>query len=211
MNGLWFNDIHSYEHLNLVLSKVSIPPATPKTSFIDIPGGDGSVDLTEAQGEVRYRDRECSFTFTVFPDENFEEKKKNISNLINGRRYRIRLDKDPLYYYEGRCVINEYASDKNHHQIVVNATVAPYKLKVNQTVVTVAPGESVTGSLTNGRKSVLPTITCTEVADIVFEGNTYNLNAGTHTLLNIMLKEGNNIVTVTSDGETTFTYQEGDL
>lgn len=211
MKGIYFDGIHSYENLNLVLSGISIPPATVKTTYVDIPGGDGSVDLTEALGEVKFKDRECAFTFTVFPYEDFEEKKKHISNLLNGKRCKIKLDKDPGYYWDGRCFINEYASDKNLHKIVVGATVAPYKLKTEMTSVIVPAGESVAETLVNGRKTVVPTITNSDDATIIFEGNTYTLKAGTHTILNIELKYGDNQVTVTSTGQVKFTYQEGDL
>ena len=137
MKGIWFDDVHSYNDLNLVLSKPDIPPATAKENFVDIPGGDGSVDLTEALGEVKFKDRKCSFAFTVFPTDDFEEKKKEVSNLLNGKRCKIRLDKDPNYYWLGRCAVNNYESDKNLHKIVVGATVAPYKYKLDETVVTV--------------------------------------------------------------------------
>lgn len=211
MKGMYFDSVHSYTDLNLVLSSVNIPPAEVKKNYIDIPGGDGSVDLTAALGEVRYKDRECTFTFSCFPQDDFEEKKTRISNLLNGAVCRIRLDKDPGYYYQGRCFVNEYASDKNLHKIVVGATVAPYKLKTNVTTVTIRAGESVSVALVNSRKSVVPTITTTANTTIKFGGNTYTLNAGTHTFLNIELKQGNNMVTVTSTAPVIFTYQEGDL
>lgn len=212
MKGIWFDDIHSYEDLNLILSKISIPPANPKTNYVDIPGGDGSVDLTETLGEVKFQDREASITFTVLPTDDFEEKKKEVSNLLNGVRFnRIIVDKDPEYYWVGRCKINEYASDKNLHKIVVGAILAPYKLKVNKTVITAPKGENVTVVLENGRKTVVPSITNTADATVVFNGNAYELNPGTHTVLDIVLKLGQNPVTVTSDEIVKFTYQEGDL
>lgn len=211
MRGIWFDSIHSYTDLNLLLSSVEIPPASVKRKLVDIPGGDGSVDLTEALGEVRFNDRECVFTFTVFPKDNFEEKKKQVSNLLNGKRCRIMLDKDPGYYWLGRCSINEYASDKNLHKIVVGAVVAPYKLKNGQTVVTIPSGTSVAKTLLNGRKTVVPTITCTADFTIVFGGRPINGNADTHTIPDIELKHGENIVTVTSTAPVVFTYQEGEL
>ena len=211
MKGIWFDNIHSYNNLNLVLSKVDIPPAAVKTAYVDIPGGDGSVDLTEALGEVKYKDRVCSFTFTVFPFDDFEEKKREVSNFLNGRRCRITVDKDPNYYWEGRCSVNEYASDKNIHKIVVGATVAPYKLKTNQTTVFIPAGENITGSLWNGRRTVVPTITNTADATIIFKDNRYDISAGTHKILNIELVEGINTVEVTSTAPVKFTYQEGDL
>ena len=211
MKGMYFDNIHSYRDLNLVLSSVNIPPATAKTTFVDIPGGDGSVDLTEALGEVKYKDRGCTFTFSVFPYEDFEEKKKHISNILNGRQCKITLDKDFEYYWVGRCTVDSYASNKNLHKIVVKATVTPYKLKRTQTIVTIPAGTSVVRMLENGRKSVVPTITTTAAATVIFEGNTYNLGVGTHTILNIELKHGRHQVTVTSTSPVVFTYQEGDL
>lgn len=211
MKGMFFDEIHSYTDLNLVLSAVSIPPAAVKTNYVDIPGGDGSVDLTEALGEVKYKDRDCAFTFTVLPQDDYEGKKMQVSNLLNGKRCRIKLDKDPGYHWEGRCFINEYASEKKIRKIVVKATVAPYKLKDEVTNVIVPAGELVSVTLENGRKTVVPTITNTDAATIHFDGNTYTLNAGTHTILNIELKQGKHQMFVTSDGQVRFTYQEGDL
>lgn len=211
MKGIAFGNVHSYKDLNLVLSEVVIPPAAVKTTFVNIPGGDGSVDLTEALGEARYKDRECSFTFTVFPSDDFEEKKRRISNLLNGRRFKIILDKDPGYYWDGRCSVNSYASDKRINKIVVKATVAPYKLKVNLTNTIVPAGNKVVRLLPNSRKTVVPTITNTADAIIIFGDNTYEINPGTHKLLGIELVEGGNEVTVTSTDNVKFTYQEGDL
>ena len=211
MKGVWFDDVHSYTDLNLVLSEVNLPPAIPKTTFIDIPGGDGSVDLTEALGEVKYKSREGSFTFTAFPTDDFEVKKRQVSNLLNGKRCKIRLDKDPDYYWIGRCVVDEYASDKNVHTIVVAFVVAPYKLKNSLTTVTVPAGTSVVRTLQNARKTVVPSITCTAEATILFNGITFKFNSGTHKNLDIELKEGGNQVTVTSTKAVVFTYQEGDL
>lgn len=211
MKGIQFNNLHSYYDMNLVLSKVVIPPAAVKTNFVDIPGGDGSVDLTEALGKVRYKNRECSFTFTVFPSDDFEEKKTEVSNLLNGKRFKIILDKDPDYYWDGRCSIDSYASDKKINKIVVKATVSPYKLKTTVTKIIVQAGNDVVKTLLNGRKTVVPTITNTAEATIIFDGNTHKINPGIHRILNIELVEGGNEVTVTSTGDVEFTYQEGDL
>jgi phage-related protein len=211
MKGIKFDNTHSYDDLNLVLSKVDIPPAAVKTTYVDIPGGDGSIDLTEALGEVRYKDRVCKFTFTVFPYDDFEEKKKEISNLLNGKRCRIIVDKDPDYYWDGRCSIDNYASDKNIHQIVVGAIVAPYKLKVSETTVFVPAGVNLIGRLWNGRRTIVPAITNTADAKITFNGVSYMVDAGTHKILNIELVEGINVVEVTSVNPVKFTYQEGDL
>lgn len=218
--GIIFDNIHSYSDLHLILSKVEIKPAKPKTSYIDIAGGDGSLDLTEAHGEVKYSDRDCKFTFTMHPeygltDEDFEVKKTEISNLLSGKRFKITLDKDPDYYYLGRCTVDDFLSNKRIRQIVVTAKVYPYKYKQKETIVRFnLNADEETVILKNGRKSVVPIIVCTtKDAVIKFGDGVYTLSQGTNKILDICLVEGNNYLTISSTlgGIIAFSYQEADL
>lgn len=216
--GIKFNNIHSWDNLNLVLSGSEIPPAKPKTNYVDIPGGNGSVDLTEAHGDIVYYDRDCKFTFTMNPtndlsDSAFEEKKTQISNLLNGKVFNICLDKDESYYYSGRCEVSDYLSDKRLRQIVVTAKVKPYKLKVTETEVTTTLSSTVKQvTLKNGRMKVVPEIVCSnDNTTIIFNSKTITLNAGTHNILDIELVKGDNILQVQGTGTIKFKYREGDL
>ena len=214
--GIQFGDIHSYYDLNLVLSSVDIPPAQPKTNYIDIPGGNGSIDLTEALGEVKYKDKALTFVFTMFPNDllTFEEKKTQIANALNGKRFeKITVEKDSDYYYTGRCVVDSFLEDKMLRQFTVVATVNPYKLKQNETIVAIPlTSTAKTIVLTNGRKSVRPTITCSaNGAKIVIGNATYSLNKGTQTVSTLVLKEGVTEMQVSGSGTMEFKYREGDL
>lgn len=216
--GVLFNYIHSFYDLNLILSAVDISPAKPKTTYVDIPGADGSLDLTEAHGEVKYSDRTIKFTFTMNPagdlsERAWEEKKMEVSNALNGLACRITLDKDPDYYWQGRCSLDSYKSNKRVRQFVVAATVRPYKWKQSETVASFALSDVAQKvNIRNARKSVCPVITCTDDdTKIVFNGNTFSFNAGSHKNLNIRFTEGNNEVTISGAGLVAFAYQEGDL
>lgn len=213
--GISFGDIHSYYDLELILSKVDIPPAIPKTTYVDIPGGDGSIDLSEAQGEIRYKDRELKFTFTVKPsiDSTFEDKKSEVSNCINGKVFRITLDKDSDYYYYGRCTVSSYTENKNILQIVISATAKPYKFRQNKTTVSfLLYGEEKAINLLNGRKSVAPYITVSDNdTEIVFDGYRYTLDKGVYHIPDIRLKQGNNHMILSGTGNVKFEYQEADL
>ncbi len=211
MKGVSFNGVHSWRDLHLVLSAVDIPPAEPKLNFVEVPGRDGDIDISEANGEIRFNDRECEFTFTVMPEDDFEQKKTEVSNLLNGRRCKIAVDKDPDYNWTGRCSINEYASSKVINKIVVSAIVAPYKLKSTETRVTVKAGTKVQQALTNGRKSVVPAVTATAQTTIELDGKQIQFGIGTHTNLAFQLKEGTTTIKVTSTAPVTIVYQEGDL
>lgn len=208
--GVYFDDIHSFNDLNLILAPFVPVPATPKTNHIDITGGNGSLDLTEALGEVTYKDREFSFTFSVNPSDtmSFDEKVSQVSNALNGKACKITLDRDSEYYWLGRCTVDKYAQDKNLKQISVKATVRPYKLKQNITVVETTAGAV---SLKNDRKPVVPTITVDNQTTLTFKGNEYTLNPGTHKILDIQLCEGENLITVDGSGHVKFEYQEGSL
>lgn len=214
--GILFDDIHSFHDLNLVLSGCDIPPATPKTNYVDIPGADGSVDLTEAHGEVRFNDRDCKITFTMKPDDvmTWEEKKTEISNLLNGKKAKITLDKDADFFYTGRCTVNSYLSSKKLRQIVVTARVSPYKLKHDETVLTYQLSDTPqTIIIQNSRKTVSPYIeTSDRGTKVIFGDRTFGLIvAGTHRVLDILLVEGENQLTIFGKGTITFRFREGVL
>lgn len=216
--GILFNNIHSFFDLDLILSKVEIAPAEPKTNYIDIPGGDGSLDLTEATGEVKYKDRVHLFTLTMNPahdlsERAWEEKKTAISNLLNGRAYKVTLDKDPDYYWTGRLAVDSYRSEKRLRQFVISATVRPYKLKQAETEVSVSlTGTAKTVTIRNARKTVCPVIECTNNTTKITFGNTVaTMDAGSHQFPEILFVEGENEVTISGSGTVTFRFQEGDL
>ena len=214
--GIAFGDVHSYDDLNLVLSVCpDMPPAKPKTTYIDIPGADGSIDLTEVHGEVKYEDRENEYTFTMIPGDEmtWEEKMSEVSGLLNGKRCKVTLDKDEDFFWDARVAVDEFASDRTLHQIVIGVKAHPYKLKQYVTKRTFSlTGTATTVTLTNGRKSVCPVIECTNDNTVITFGDlTVNLSAGKHEILDIQLKQGLNRVTVSGSGTVTFTYQEGEL
>lgn len=214
--GITFDDIHTFEDLNLILSVCpDMPPAKAKTNYIDIPGADGSIDLTEVHGEVKFSDRENKYTFTMMPNDSstWEEKMTEVSGLLNGKRCKVILDKDEDYYWDARVSVDDFSSDKTLHQIVIAVKAFPYKYKQFVTKRTFGlTGTPTTVNLSNGRKSVCPVIECTNDNTIVtFGAATVNLSAGKHEILDFQLKQGSNNVTVSGSGTVTFTYQEGEL
>lgn len=215
MKGVYFGEIHSYNDLNLILAPFTPTPATPRTNFLDIPGRDGKLDLTEANGEVKYNSRDFQFTFTVAPNDDltFDERVTVVSNALNGLRCKITLDRDPDFYWLGRCTVNKYTQDKNIGKITVKATVEPYKLRQSPSVTSfVLTDEEQIVILENDRMAAVPTIECTDDGTVVvFNGETYTLNAGETKTADIRFVEGENVLTLSGSGTITFTWQEGAL
>ena len=211
--GILFNGLHSYRDLGLVLTDVNIPPAVPKTSYIDIPGKDEPLDTTETLGEVKYNPRDCKFTFVVRSsiEMAFEDKKTQVSNLLNGIMCKIVLDVDEKFYYYGRVSVDSYSKRGNLEQIVIGAKVQPYKLLLQETVISADIETEASVTCANLRKSVVPTITTD--ADFVLKFNDISVAvpAGETIVPDIKFVQGENVVTCIGTGNITFTYREGSL
>lgn len=212
--GVSFGGTHSYRDLNLILSKVDTPPAEPKTVYVDIPGGNGSLDFTEACGGVKFKDRTLTFTFTMRPDDTrtWEQKQAQVANALNGRKMSIIVDDDPDTHYSGRVTVSNYVANKKIRQIVITARVSPFKSSNNETVVSrtlSSTGTSITLTVT-GRVSVVPTITVTGTAVIAFNGVYIEYTSpGTYRDSRISLSPGANYVDVMGTGTIKFTWVEG--
>lgn len=217
MKGIKFGEVHSYFDLNLILSQCNIKPPKAKTNYIDIPGADGTLDLTEAFGDVKYGDRTGSVVFSVLPSDDWELKKSEISNFLHGQRFDITLDTDPDYYYQGRCSVNDYKSDKKNRQISVDLTLNPWKLKQDITTVAVTSGINsyvpVKVNLSNDRMPAIVTANVKYNVNITYGDASWQLGTGKHTLLDLHLSYGENILDVkgATGSAVTFTYQEGSL
>ena len=210
MNGVKFDDTHSGTW-GIYLSNTEIEKPTPKTIFVPIPLGDGSVDLSEASGEVKY-DRRIITMSLFYPSSaaQFEDLLTILANEIHGKRKKITFDKDPNYYYVGRCDIDYKKSDVLG-TITIKAICEPYKYKLLPTQQIEAVSGSKVVTVANGRKTAFPKITTTAAFSIVKDGVTYSYGAVSSLQTTIPLFEGSNSLTITGTGTITFDWQEGAL
>jgi hypothetical protein len=216
--GTYFGGVHSHRDLDLIQQKVDVQPAEPKLNLVDIPGADGAKDMSELPGgRLHYKDRKITWTFALYPGANWDEKHRQVSNAINGRRCKITLGRDPRYYYYGRLTVKKYNTDKALRQITVEATCSPWILKQQPTIVTAtltASDEFTALILRNERKPVAPIIEVTAEATIRWNGSARGVSAGRFTSLDIELQEGDNVLEIRTsapDCKVTITYQEGSL
>lgn len=216
MNQIQFDDILSYDDWGVSLTSLFVGDAEPKENYIDIPFGDGSLDLTEAiAGEVMYSNREFEAVFTIKPPRSaWPDFLRMARAYLNGKKRIIRIAEEPDYCLVGRCKTS-FEIDGVLGRLTVSATCEPWKLKNAPTVqnVTIPASGTVTAYLPNSRKRVIPTITTSAEVSIAFCGQTTVVTAGTHKFTNIVLVEGENQMTITGTAGTTinFEYQEGAL
>lgn len=214
--GTNFGGIHSHRDLNLIQQQVVVAPAEPKLNLIDIPGANGSKDMSEQPaGRITFNDRMITWTFALYPGDNWRAKQRQVSNALNGRRFRITLDDDPDYYFDGRLSVKEHNRDRTLRQITVEAICAPYQLKQAETVITRTVNTTAQViQVPNECKPAIPRIKVTVETVLEWAGNTFTLTPGEHRLLDIEFPEGTKPLTVktkSGTGTITITYQEGAL
>ena len=212
MKGIRFGNYHSYDDFSLILSHKEIGSPPPKEEKIEIPGGDGDLDLTEFFGEVKYNNRQLMFEFsTIIPKDEFLTLFTMVQNALHGQRMQIVLDEDADWYYTGRISVSPWKAEKNIGKLTIDCDCDPYKLKNTVTKVSQNVTSSATIKLTNSRKRVVPTITTNAQMTIAFGSYRGTFNAGTFVIPELELHEGENTVTVTGTGNIAFSYREGAL
>ena len=212
MKGVKFGNQHSWNDFSLILSEKKIGSPSPKTETIDIPGGDGVLDLTEFFGEVRYNNRPLEFVFsTKVPQSEFLALFSRVQNALHGQKMRIVLDDEPEWFYVGRITVSEWKSDKAIGKLTIDCDCEPYKTKINETVIFAEVTEETTVILPNSKKRVVPTIDITGTVNLTYGVNFYALSEGRYDLPAVILENGNNSILLSGTGTAMFSYTERGL
>lgn len=143
-HSITIGDKNTFDDWHLIApTRPSIVAPQPKFKYIDVLGKSGSLDYTNAlTDEILYSDREGSWGFVVLnpgdlPDYMYTEEMyrynwadlySEILTYLNGRVFdRIVLEDDPEYTYKGRVWLNEWRSNAQWSQIVLNYRLEPFK------------------------------------------------------------------------------------
>lgn len=208
-----FGDIDSYKDLGLILSSREISSPKIKEHYVDVDGADGSLDLTEALGEIRYETRSIKLGFTVVDDRaKFWDIFSKVQNLIHGKRFRIVFDDDEDFYYVGRVSIDKWKTDKVLGTMNFTIEAEPYKYWREETVIIEDIVDTKTIRLINMRKSVNPTFLATNSMSLVFGSATVVVPPNEEIYSpDIRLTEGEHWLKVNGTGTLTIRYQMASL
>ena len=116
-------------------SRPSIVPPPVVTKYIEIPGSDGVIDLSEyLTGKATYGARNGSLSFVVDNDhESWETIRQNMINYLHGKKVKMRLEDDPYYFYEGRFTVGNWESGADHSSISITYNLDPFKYRIEAT------------------------------------------------------------------------------
>ena len=128
------NGTNSWDDWHIISpNRLLFNPPPVKTHYVDVPGANGQIDLTEALvGHPIYGNRTGSFTFIVLNDYgNWADRYSSMLGYFHGRRLKAILEDDPEYYYEGRFEVDEWGSEDSWSTISISYNVNPYKYRVS--------------------------------------------------------------------------------
>ena len=135
-HSVFFGGKNTWDDWHIVpTSRPVIKPPTKKTNYLDIPGADGVLDLSESlTGYPVYNNREGSIEFLVMNDyQPWEVLYSAILEHIHGQRMQMILEDDDQYFYEGVFEVEDWQSTVPRSTIVIKYNVGPYKWNINKT------------------------------------------------------------------------------
>lgn len=235
MRGVLFGEKHSFRDWGLILAsrpEISLPAV--RTVYVDVPGSDGSIDLTETlTGEVNYKNRKIRFEFSVIDKrEKWHEIYSEIADYLHGKEMKVILDEDDKWYYIGRMTLDEWQSDIASSTIVIEGNMDPFKYEINEYddwlwdtfdfetgIIREYNEIKIDGKASINvyglRNSVIPQFNINSGdgngMDIKFNNIEYHVPDGRHRVLGIIIKSGDNILEFKGNGTISIDYKGGRL
>lgn len=129
--GVTFDDrIHTERDWGLKLISIYIPMPDPKTQTVDIPGSDGSIDLTEINGRPAYKDRnglELAFDLMDGDYSSWFIKYSQFAAETHGRKVKMVLDDELDHYYMVRLNIDGKKTNPVYSEVTLSGSAEPFK------------------------------------------------------------------------------------
>jgi hypothetical protein len=214
MSGVKFENKHSYNDFGLILISKNIPPPEPKLISIDIPGGDGSIDLSTVltNGEMKYKNRLLLFELVITDSlANKELRKSEIYNFLHGKNMKIILDWDEDFYYFGRTFVSEINDSRGVAILKIQVDAEPYKYDISETFHDINVNGFEAVDITNKKMRVIPTFECSNDMEVHFNERLHQLFTGKQKIIDISFTEGENTLEFVGNGIVSISFRGGSL
>ena len=129
-SGVTFADQwHTERDWNLHPVRIYISMPEAKEQVIDIPGGDGTIDLSEINGRPMYgmRTVELEYHLRNVDNEKWSLIYSEIGAAITGKKVKMVLDDDPDHYYMARLKVDGEKTDYVNAELTFSGTAEPFK------------------------------------------------------------------------------------
>lgn len=122
--------IDTYDDWHLIPSSAPvISPPIERTSFVTVPGMDGTLDYSQTvAGKAVYDNRTGKLEFYLeqgVENWDWETAYTTICDALKGKRVELALADNPAHYYKGLLWVSAYKSDKNFSTITLEYNLHP--------------------------------------------------------------------------------------
>ena len=195
---------------------VNFPTPQSQSNTITVPGRNSPIRFTEALGRVAYQPRSFDMTFSMLGDRaDYDLLVGQVVNQFAGKLCRVTLTEEPTLYALGTL-----EAAPSYEPLTGKGTLElscidgdAFLHHVEETVVNFSGGGTVI--LANDFMPVVPVITVAAETTLrwTIDGESFQktVSAGTWEIPELELRHGENTVSITSEGTTTFVYREGRL
>ena len=198
--------IAPYEDYGIILKSFDAPPPDAQVYYVALDGADGSLDMTEWAGEVKYNDRNMTIALL-----DMNNRYGPMIQTLHGRRWKIWKSDDPDFYYEGRCDSAPAETRRRVTNLTLNFTCSPWKLHKTETKIEKTISSSANIELCAMRKTVIPIVTLTAACTLTWNGESHALTAGTHTPAWLVVTDAGGTLGVSGSGTITLVWRDGVL
>ena len=135
--GITFDDkYHTYKDWGLKLLSFYMPLPAVKENCIDVPGMDGTLDLTDVFGRPLYSDRDGIEIVFDLLDGSYSKwfaVCEKISAVLHGRKAKMVIDDESGRFYNVRLSVDYQKSNPVMSQITLSGKAEPYKYDTQST------------------------------------------------------------------------------
>lgn len=235
--GFSFNGKHSINDFGLIMEyKHILPPAKNKIK-VSLPYMNGVYDFSTVatNGADTFTQRQIDLKLDLISNSKTKEELQVLYSqvlewLLDNGRQQIVFDDDPAYFWYGEFDNSQTASWEDTWYwgyLTLSFIVDPFKKGINLegndiwdtfnflTDYSETTQFNVTSSLTttlhNVGRPVMPVITTNATMVLNLNGTTYSLANGSNTIYGLMLKNGVNNITLTGTGTVNFAFRRESL
>lgn len=195
---------------------VDFPTPKSQTNTVVVPGRNSPIRFTEALGHVSYQPRSFEITLTMLGTRaEYDGMVSDTVNRFSGQLVQVVCSEEPDLYYVGTIEAEPSYDPLTGKGVLLFSCNDgdAYRYHVSETSISKTGSGSVT--LANDYMPVVPTVTTTAETTLTWQVGTdtfhKTLLAGVWEIPELELAPGNNSVTVSGSGLTTFRYREGRL
>ena len=234
-HSITFGEKNTWDDWHLIpSSRPVINPPKVKTEYVDLPGTDGSLDLSEVvAGQAVYENRTGTIEFivqnefdvtdeygTVYPMVSetdtelgeWQDLHADIMESLHGQVLVMILEDDPDYYYEGTFALESWETGEHYSTVKISYDLYPYKHPLEDVEYEVNGDCTVT--LTGYDEPEVPTIIADTIDgdfSVTYNGSEYTLSVGVNVIPELVMSAGINTLTFSGTGTAVITYRGGIL